>query len=107
MHRLCAISDIPEPGSKGFSSTPKGPVFAVRFDGQVFVYGNTCPHLGVNLEWQEDQFLDSEQRMIQCCMHGALFRIEDGACLSGPCVGESLTTLPHLVEGDELFLRTD
>ena len=38
--------------------------------------------------------------MILCATHGALFRIEDGHCLSGPCVGESLTPLPVSIEGE-------
>ena len=104
MHKLCAVEDIAEPGSKGFNSTPKGAVFAVRFDGQIYVYANACPHLSINLEWHEDQFLDQEDRMIQCCMHGALFRIEDGLCVFGPCEGDALTAIPHKVENGDLYL---
>ena len=104
MHKLCAVEEISEPGSKGFDSTPKGPVFVVRFDGQVFVYSNYCPHQGVNLEWEPDEFLDQEERLIQCCMHGALFRIEDGECLAGPCAGDALTAVPHTIEGGDIFL---
>ncbi|MCL6271762.1 Rieske (2Fe-2S) protein [Sansalvadorimonas sp. 2012CJ34-2] len=104
MHKLCAIDGISEPGSKGFDHSPKGPVFVVRYDGQIFVYANNCPHLGVNLEWEPDRFLDKEDRLIQCCMHGALFRIEDGECLSGPCVGDSLTPVPHEIKDNTIYL---
>jgi nitrite reductase/ring-hydroxylating ferredoxin subunit len=42
------------------------------------------------LEWQADEFLDIDATMIQCSSHGALFKIEDGECLLGPCQGQSL-----------------
>ena len=51
------------------------------------------------LDWVPDQFLAPEKDMIQCATHGALFRIEDGHCLAGPCTGENLTPLPVHVEG--------
>ena len=30
------------------------------------------------------------QYLIQCGLHGAQFRIEDGYCLAGPCAGRYL-----------------
>ena len=72
--------------------------FVVKRDGQIYAYLNRCPHLGVELNWQEDQFLDSEGALIQCATHGALFLIEDGRCVSGPCLGEYLTPVDVSVE---------
>lgn len=103
MLELCAVDDLENPGSKGFE-TEKGSIFAVRRDEEVFVYENSCPHLGINLEWQEDRFLDSEQRLIQCSTHGALFLIESGECLAGPCLGDRLTVLPSKVEKGVVYL---
>lgn len=68
-------------------------MLAVRRDGQVFIYKNRCPHRGVALEWLPDQFLDSSASLIQCATHGALFLIEDGECIAGPCEGKSLTAV--------------
>ena len=65
MIKLCAVDELANPGSKGFHNE-KGHVFVVRQDDDVYVYyvyENSCPHLGINLEWHEDQFLDSEQRL--------------------------------------------
>jgi nitrite reductase/ring-hydroxylating ferredoxin subunit len=45
------------------------------------------------LEWQPDQFLDLSLSYIQCFTHGALFRVEDGLCLRGPCSGDRLTSI--------------
>ena len=89
--------DIDEGSSKGYD-LPHLQVFAVRRDGQLYIYKNDCPHLNINLEWQEDQFLDMDSAFIQCSGHGALFEIETGHCISGPCQGEHLTAIPYQVD---------
>ncbi len=91
---LCTLDDLPEGSSKGFES---GKVFAVNYCGKVYVYRNSCPHLGIPLEWVENEFLDSSSSMIQCANHGALFVINSGQCVSGPCIGRSLQIIPHQI----------
>ncbi|MCW8922994.1 MAG: Rieske 2Fe-2S domain-containing protein [Gammaproteobacteria bacterium] len=94
---LCPTSDIPDPGSKAFELDHNGKtlaIFVIHREGQFHGYINSCPHTGINLEWQEDQFLDSEQSLIQCSMHGALFEIDTGHCIHGPCAGDNLTPVP-------------
>ncbi|WP_422139518.1 Rieske (2Fe-2S) protein [Endozoicomonas sp. ALC020] len=103
MLELCAVDDLENPGSKGFE-TEKGSIFVVRRDEEVFVYENSCPHLGINLEWQQDRFLDSEKRLIQCATHGALFLIESGECVAGPCLGDKLTLILSKVEKGVVYL---
>ena len=93
MKFLCAGADLIEGGSRGFDIDGKK-LFAVRHAGQAYVYLNRCPHRGVGLEWQPDQFLDPSNSLIQCATHGALFLIEDGECVAGPCAGQSLTAIP-------------
>ena len=80
-------------------------LLAVRRNGQVFVYRNRCPHRGVALEWQPDQFLDSSASLIQCATHGALFLIESGECIAGPCAGQSLTALPGREDEQGLWVE--
>ena len=41
-----------------------------------------------------DQLLDAEGRHLVCATHGAVFRVEDGVCLAGPCVGDQLVPVP-------------
>ncbi len=103
MIRLCTVNDIENPGSKGFH-TEKGHLFAVRKNDDVFVYQNSCPHQGINLEWQPDRFLDYEKRLIQCATHGAQFLIETGECIAGPCPGERLNAIPHRIEEGIVYL---
>lgn len=106
---LCRLGDLENPGSKGFVITTEGaaePVsgFVVRKGGQVYAYRNTCPHTGAPLEWMPDQFLDLANSFIQCSLHGALFVIEDGRCLRGPCVGDHLQPLPVELRQGEVWL---
>lgn len=93
---LCHIDDIEESSSKGFEIAHKY-LFAVKKAGQIFVYYNYCPHLGTPLEWQENRFLDSDSALIQCSTHGALFVIESGKCIIGPCKGKSLKAIPFII----------
>ncbi|MES2625526.1 MAG: Rieske 2Fe-2S domain-containing protein [Pseudomonadota bacterium] len=86
---LCALTAIPDGGTRGFA-LPQAQLFAVRSGGDVSVYLNRCPHLGIPLNWQEDGFLDNEKAFIQCSTHGALFEKQSGLCIQGPCRGESL-----------------
>ena len=92
MKFLCAGAALAEAGSRGFDVDGKK-LFAVRRDGQAYVYLNRCPHRGVGLEWQPDQFLDASASLIQCSTHAALFLIESGECVAGPCAGQFLIAL--------------
>ena len=92
MKFLCPSSHLPEAHSLGFV-LGEHRMLAVRRAGQVFVYSNRCPHRGVPLEWEADRFLDSSASLIRCATHGALFLIESGECVAGPCEGQSLRAL--------------
>ncbi|NRH27393.1 Rieske 2Fe-2S domain-containing protein [Pseudomonas sp. MS19] len=104
MQFLCAPSYLPEGQSRGFTLDEER-VFAVRKDGQVFVYRNYCPHRSVPLDWQPDQFLDSSASLIQCATHGALFLIDSGECVAGPCAGQSLYKLESREGADGIWVN--
>src|SRR5690554_4209691 len=96
---LCQWEDIAEGTSRGFRlQLPPDDhyrnVLAVKKRGLLYVYENLCPHAGIPLEWVEHQFLSHDNSLIQCANHGALFTIEQGLCVAGPCAGQSLATLP-------------
>jgi len=105
-----SLDDIPEAGCKGLSAPGQAalevPFFVIRRDGKLNIYRNRCPHLGVPLEWMPDQFLDRDGHYIQCSTHGALFRTDNGLCISGPCQGESLETIPFRIEEKSLIIDT-
>eukprot|EP00316_Scyphosphaera_apsteinii_P017787 CAMPEP_0119332902 /NCGR_PEP_ID=MMETSP1333-20130426/83857_1 /TAXON_ID=418940 /ORGANISM="Scyphosphaera apsteinii, Strain RCC1455" /LENGTH=192 /DNA_ID=CAMNT_0007342821 /DNA_START=187 /DNA_END=765 /DNA_ORIENTATION=- len=73
--------------------------FIVRgTDGQVRLFENHCPHAGGPLNWLPDRFFTRDGKFLLCTRHAAMFSPDDGVCVSGPCVGESL--LPIAVEFD-------
>lgn len=90
------VDEIANPGSRSFSirdEITERAGFVVRIGQHVYAYRNQCPHTGVSLNWSEDVFLNSDESLIQCAMHGALFSIDEGLCLWGACLGESLEKL--------------
>jgi nitrite reductase/ring-hydroxylating ferredoxin subunit len=97
---LCRLEEIPDGNSRGFPPAPGGftGLFAVRRGNQVWVYVNSCPHVGLPLDPAPDRFLDAKRRWVVCSAHGARFQIEDGLCVSGPCHGESLEAVPARVD---------
>ena len=101
---LCKLSEIDELASKTFNikiKRQKIDIFVIRKGDQVFAYQNICPHAQAPLEWNPDQFLDSKKENIVCALHGAIFTIEEGACVDGPCDGKGLTPVDiQLVDGD-------
>lgn len=107
--RLCRLADLPDGGAKGFAPAPGGftGLFAVRRGEAVRVYVNSCPHLGVPLDWAPDRFLSADGGLIVCATHGALFRIEDGVCLHGPCQGDRLEPVAARIEDGTLFVPED
>lgn len=105
MIRLCAPQELVEGQSRGFAVAGRQ-LFAVRRDGQVYVYLNRCPHRGIALEWRADDFLDASGSLIQCSHHGALFLIDNGECVTGPCAGHFLESIPCREDADGLWLHT-
>ena len=80
-------------------------IFVININDSYFAYENRCPHTGVTLNWQPDQFFDIENHFIQCSTHGALFRFDDGYCVRGPCAGSKLNSLALKIENDDIYVE--
>ena len=112
---LCNLDDLPEDGAKGFSIPCNGmisggrarEIFLVRCRDKVYGYLNSCPHTGSPLDWMPDQFLNLDKTYIQCATHNALFRIEDGFCIAGPCAYMSLQSVSVKLENHSVVLLSD
>ncbi len=102
MRQLCQLQEIPDGGAKGFVIDDIS-IFAVRNGSDYYVYENKCPHMGIELHWMEDQFLDREQQFIQCSTHGALFTMSEGVCVEGPCKNQALTDIKHVIKDNMLY----
>jgi len=105
---LCRLSEIPDGGSKGFE-IGDGPqafeIFIARKGERIYAYENSCPHTGGPLDWTPDRFIDKETGHILCATHGALFRLETGQCLAGPCIGDWLRALRVSIDGENIVLE--
>jgi nitrite reductase/ring-hydroxylating ferredoxin subunit len=105
---LCRLADIADGESNGFVVTrldgQRVAVLAVRRGAQVLAYVNSCPHTGAPLDFQPGRFLNLDKTLIQCSTHGALFRIEDGFCVKGPCAGKSLVPVSVAIKDGAVHL---
>jgi nitrite reductase/ring-hydroxylating ferredoxin subunit len=104
---ICPLHELPDPGSRGFTlGRGEWPLkgFVVRKGDTVRAYVNHCPHAGYPLNWNPDQFLAPELAVIRCVMHGALFEIETGDCIMGPCTGHALQRLEIHVRNGYVIL---
>lgn len=77
--------------------------FVVRKGGTVFGYVDRCPHQGLPLAQKLDQYLTPDGGLIACSWHGAVFTVEQGACVGGPCVGTRLTPWPVEARDGRVF----
>ena len=100
MNKICMMEDIPEREARAYDTPNCDTIFITQRDGMFCAYRNVCPHLQVELEFLENQFLDRDQEYIECSTHGALFLVETGECISGPCLGQSLEKVEISVHSD-------
>jgi nitrite reductase/ring-hydroxylating ferredoxin subunit len=90
---VCLLDEIDDPGCKEFSIGDgdwpfRG--FVVRTGDALFAYQNYCMHVGHPLNWQPDRFLTQDGSRIICASHGAVYEIDSGVCVAGPCPGKML-----------------
>ena len=73
--------------------------------------GNNCS-IGSNtvirntiINWSPDNFLTPDKKKIICSSHGAIFDIESGLCVSGPCVGSKLLKLECFINNERVIIK--
>ena len=107
---LCALDDLAEHPSRGFR-VGEGPWplagLLVRKGNRVRAYLNRCPHAGHPLNLKPHDFLTPDRSLVVCCSHGALFDMDTGYCVDGPCAGESLVPIPIEIVGGHVLLGAD
>lgn len=102
---LCKLDALDDPGAKGFTfgkGADRFDMFLIRKDNAVYAYLNECPHAHARLDNWPDRFLTLDETRIVCGVHAALFEIESGFCISGPCTGRRLTSVPVEIADDEI-----
>jgi nitrite reductase/ring-hydroxylating ferredoxin subunit len=99
--QLLRLEDLPDPGARNLVLQMRAGRFhgfVVRRGDLVRGYGDRCPHAGLPLAQVLDGYLTPDGGMIACSWHGALFAIDDGRCVGGPCVGAALTPWPVAID---------
>jgi nitrite reductase/ring-hydroxylating ferredoxin subunit len=108
-YAICGVRDIANRRSKSFhllrrdvdGAEKPWHILIVRWDRKLYGYVNWCPHQGVNLDWERDQFLDPNGTRLICGKHGALFDVATGECVEGPCLNARLEKVRlSVLDGD-------
>jgi nitrite reductase/ring-hydroxylating ferredoxin subunit len=95
---------LPSPPPEGLSETEAcvdgemQSLIVLRRGERLQAWLNICPHAGRRLDWSPGKFLVDKGRLI-CAAHGAMFELEHGLCIAGPCRGASL--VPVAVRADD------
>lgn len=75
----------------------------IQTQGQWRAYYNECPHVGLSLDWDDNDFFDADFTHLVCKNHGAHFLPGDGTCVAGPCAGVGLKMIDVVVENNTLY----
>lgn len=108
MIAVCRADEIAEGQARGFvigEGAARRDVVLVRRGGVLRAYVNSCPHQGAPLETFPDRFLSADGSLLICSTHGARFRVDDGVCISGPCLGKALVPLVLDVRADTIVVQ--
>ena len=104
---ICKLDDLPDNDAKGMVAVVEEKqrnIFVARKGELVFAYINWCPHNQVLIDQIPNKFFNADKTFIQCSKHGAMFQVEDGLCVEGPCEGESLKALKTTIEDGVVYL---
>jgi nitrite reductase/ring-hydroxylating ferredoxin subunit len=103
MTKVFNFNDVDNNGSLGLVAEIDGKkIIIIRRDTEIFVYINSCAHVGTPLDLQPGKFLSRDGKNIICSTHGALFEINTGYCISGPCRDQKLMALPTRIAENEI-----
>ncbi|MCS3528238.1 Rieske (2Fe-2S) protein [Acinetobacter johnsonii] len=80
-------------------------IIIIHKDGQFFSYENVCPHFSVQLDYHAGQFSTYQNQVIMCAHHSALFDIETGLCIDGPCKGQSLIKVENERINQDIYFK--
>lgn len=77
--------------------------FLVKVGESFLAYYNECPHIGLALDWDDNDFFSSDKTKLICKNHGAEFVPNSGSCDTGPCIGTKLKSIKVIEENETLF----
>ena len=101
-------SKFPELSTRSFDCKIRGKIFngfVIKKKGEYYAYQNLCKHLPISLDLNDNDFFSNDNKLIQCHMHGAMYAIETGLCIGGPCQGAVLNRLEIKEEDKYLVIK--
>ena len=107
---VAKIDELDHGMSKKFILRRNGREFEamlLNYQGEFFAYVNRCPHIGITLDWVDNQFFTVDGRYLMCANHGATFEPATGECIWGPCLGAALQSVPLEIVGESIFARPE
>ena len=105
--KLCALADIPDGGTWSHlygAARDIFPVVVARKGAELIAYVNVCPHQFLPLDGYMGEFLTDDGEYLYCMQHGAVFRLNDGVCVAGPCGGRRLLGFNVEVRGEDVVM---
>ncbi|MGH8222855.1 MAG: Rieske (2Fe-2S) protein [Woeseiaceae bacterium] len=105
---VCRFETLDDPGCREFSiGCGEWPFrgFVVRKGDSLHAYQNYCMHAGHPLNWKPDSFLTKDGGWIICASHGAMYEVDTGTCVAGPCPGKKLRAVPVEVRDGVVLVR--
>jgi len=73
-------------------------IVLIKLNNEIKAYENNCPHQNVPLNEAYKIDVNPFENTMKCSVHDAFFKIEDGECIDGPCLGEHLTPVSIRVD---------
>lgn len=86
---------------------PRSAIVVCDTTHKVHAYLNECRHLPIPLDAGSGEVWNVERTHLLCSTHGAMYRPDDGYCVTGPCAGASLFRLDVAIEGTDVFVVDD
>ena len=108
--RLCAFATLPEGCATVIDDKTKPleeSIVLLRRGATVAGFVNCCPHMGFTLDWKPERIALDGGAFLRCVHHGAIFRSNDGFCVTGPCQGERLTPVAVEIVDGEVVLAAE
>ena len=108
--RIATLEEIEEGKTIKFSfARGERPMegFVGRFKGKLFAYENTCRHIPISLDYDDNRFFTNQGDALMCQTHGAVYEPDTGLCTRGPCAGASLFPLEVVEEDGVLWFKED
>ena len=103
---LGPLTEITDGGARGYVLEMRAGRFfgfILRDGTKVSGFVDRCPHAGLPLARELDDYLTPAGDHIACGWHGALFTREEGLCVGGPCMGQRLIPWPVAVRDGTLI----